>query len=249
MIDELSYSDLNWYRGIETSPFMRSQAKQLFHHYAPEFKNEFYDYVPKDIEPGQVLLMGNVINELPITETYKLIDKLDPKVMIILDIGTKEVFKTLLELRDRMTSMGYSIEYPCRMEKSCPMKDSENWCHQKIFVTQDQKWERLGQKLKNDRRTLPFNSFVFVKNTKIESSQKIRLIRLFPQSKFGVSFEGCDDKGEIHQYEILKKTLSTHQWKKIKKMNWGELIYYESFEEKGNKRRLKLLSDFGHEDD
>ena len=249
LIDELGVNEGNWYQGIESSPFMRSQAKELLKVYAPDIKADFFQSLPHKIEQNQLLVMGNVVNELTAEEVESIVKQVNPRVIIFLDIGTQDVFAKMLRLRDYLLKEDYTIDYPCRTMSSCPMAETTNWCHQKIFVTQDPLLERLGQKIKNDRRTLPFNAFVFVKGEERKSSAKeIRLIRMFTETKFSFSFEGCNNKGELEQYEILKKTLTKDQRKGFKKVNWGELILCGKSEQKGHKIRIEDVS-FGCDDD
>jgi len=248
LIDEFGYEDHNFYRGIESSPFMRSQAKGLLKAYAPDLKISVSPSFPHDLDKGQFLCLGNVVNELELEEVKKIIQKTSPQVIMFLDIGTKEVFEKMLLIRKYLLNENYSIEYPCRTQQVCPMEGSDNWCHQKIFVTQDPTLERIGQKIKNDRRTLPFNAFVFSKKEAVESQQnQVRLIRSFSETKFGFSFEGCNSQGELHHYGVLKKNLSKDQIRAFKKIYWGELVTLKKSERKGEKLRAEI--DFGQDND
>jgi hypothetical protein len=228
------------YIGIENSEAMCKQGQKLFDHYAPKVSSKFVQKVPQDLQKDQLLLLGNVVNEMGPDYIMELIRRVDPSVLIFLDIGTKDSFAKLLTLRGRLLGLSYEVNYPCLTNGPCPMADTDNWCHQKLFVTQEPEFERIGQLLKNDRRSLPLTSFIFSKEKTHSEQNQVRLIQKYPDTKFGFSFQGCNEKGELDRYELFKKHMEKSEQKVFKKIDWGEKVSYESKEAKGNGFRLIL---------
>ena len=77
----------------------------------------------------------------------------------------------MLKLKVKLESVeNYSIKYPCLVaSKECPLKESD-WCHQVLRVKNDPDFERISQKVKIDRRTLPYIFHLYKRNNLEEVS-------------------------------------------------------------------------------
>ena len=226
---------------VEESAEMLEQAKKLFPALSSDSLVSFQQRLSGNEEKGQALLLGNVVNELTEEYFFELVKKLRPEMLFLIDIGTKEFFLKMNSIRSQLLNLGFEVNYPCLCAKICPMTGTEDWCHQKINVTQPQEWERIGQKIQNDRRTLPFSAFVFsnIKNEQ-QSIGKYRVIRKFPENKFSFSFIGCDEHGELSHIELLKRFLNKEQKKYLKALDWGESLKVKIIKESGHKKRGEL---------
>ncbi|MFQ5560502.1 MAG: small ribosomal subunit Rsm22 family protein, partial [Nitrospinota bacterium] len=220
--------------GIDRSERMLRQAKILLEYYFPEKRNvSLQNVLPRqNISGKKILFFGHSMNELGFEKTFKLIKEVEPDHLVILEPGTKRVFKDVLKLRSEMIQAGYQTLYPCPAGALlCPMESDkdDNWCHQVIRTTHDPGVERLSQLFSKDRRTMPLISHVYSKNRTPLSPGFSRVVRRFPETKFSYIWEVCvvDCNTKNIKVKVLKKGLSKEQQKKLKKWDTGNQIKFE----------------------
>lgn len=208
---------------VDQSDLMLKQAKKFIDHHFPKTEVKYLNILPKNLQNETTLLFGNSLNEISYDKGLSLIETLKPKNIIFIEPGTKLVFKQLIEIRNVLIRKNYHIQYPCLNNKFCPMTE-DDWCHQVIRTTHDESIERISQKAKIDRRTMPLTFHVYSKKEN-QSEVEARIIQFLRESKFSFDYRVCvGDK--IHEIQIMKKSLSKKEQKNIKKINVGESLNY-----------------------
>ena len=90
-----------------------------------------YDILQDEIvEKADIVLTSYMINELPEQEREKVVLKLwqaTDKLMVVIEPGTPEGFKNILNIRNLIKEQGGYIVAPCCCNDGCPIKEND-WC-------------------------------------------------------------------------------------------------------------------------
>jgi hypothetical protein len=229
--------------GIETSQLMRRQGDVLLKAFHPERNIPFYPTGLKVPKAGKKRLgvFGHSANEMDTKYILDLIVKLELSEVIFIEPGTKEFFAKALDIRSALVEKGFGIEYPCASSAACPMQGIDNWCHQFIYLRQEDDVQRLTQLVRKDRRLLP-QTLMHFKSTKVEPKDLKRVVRVYKPSKFSLDFEICSVKssgeelGEnyLHDLQQLTRGMKKKQTKELNKIYSGDQIRYKIVKELEN---------------
>jgi|GEM_PF-469752 len=221
----------------------------------------------KDIPWGPIkeaskkaLLFGHSFNEMTGSQAYELIAKVDPSFIIFIEPGTKEVFKKLLPLRNKLLSDNFKCHFPCahsvqvQNEKSCHLQGGDDWCHQIMVSSHHPDIERLSQRLRLDRRSQPLIAHFYEKRERqheaadsLKDNIKVaRLVRTFPPNKVGVEMTVCDSNQQLINLEFLAREFKGEEGRRKEKiilsLRAGDLIQYKVLKQLPNKVPGKLNS-------
>jgi uncharacterized protein (DUF1499 family) len=205
---------------IESSPAMLKQAKKTISKLFPQFHGLVEGSQFKGIRKN-ILFFGNSFNEIGPTEAKKLIIKYDPELIIFVEPGTKDVFNQIIHFRDDVLGLSYNQVYPCPSSKNCPMKNTDDWCHQIIHTTHHPSIEQLSQIIHKDRRTMPLIAHVYSKES--VDLPSTRTVRIFPETKFSFEFQVCRDN-QLLKFETMKKHYSKDQKNEIEELSVGDTL-------------------------
>ncbi len=216
---------------VDSSTVMLKQAKKLIDGIYPEFENAHYHQsIPDNFEGPTVLFFGHSMNEIGVSDSLRLIRKLDPDYLFILEPGTKEVFADVLKVRRKLRSQEYNALYPCASMGDCPMeRRPDDWCHGVINMVHSPELERLSQLVSLDRRAMPFIGHLYSKKH-YQPSKKARLIQIIDETKFSFEVSVCHEVKDVLTYsriELLKKGMNKKGAKEFKKANRGIGIEYQ----------------------
>lgn len=222
---------------VDLSSLMLDQAEKFGKAFFPNAQISYSQENPS-IEKQKVLLFGHSMNEMSLMEIESLIEKTDPEHIIMIEPGTYSVFQLLKELRGKLIGK-YNLHYPCIDHSPCPMIDKD-WCHQVIRTTHDPSIERLSQKAKIDRRTMPLCFHVYSKSKPVRLTTA-RTVQFLRETKFSFDYKVCmGDK--LVEIQILKKKLSKSQKKNIEKHQIGESLSF-SIDKEINSHQLRVSLD------
>ncbi len=217
---------------IETSPAMKKQARKLWDglHASGEMKQE-------GNPEKSVLLFGHSANEMKSEDVIHYIEKYSPDHILFIEPGTKEFFGKMLEIRTQLLKTGWHVLYPCPDETECPMKGSEDWCHQFIHVTHDPEVERLSQIMRMDRKLLPLTVQAYSRKEYPKSHE--RLVRVLPETKFSFEWEVCHDN-HLEEYQVMKRGMDKTTEKRTGNTLAGVGLSTELEKDISGKKRVKL---------
>ncbi len=226
---------------VDLSNTMLEQAKKS-HEYFFKDKNFIYlnDYKKID-STNLTLFFGNSANEMEEDLIKEVITKLNPNFIIFMEPGTKDSFSKVIAMRHYLLARKFNSIYPCNSNKKCPLQfDEQDWCHQYFKVSYDPSIERITQKAKKDRRSLPVVSHLYAKD--IEPVAKAIIIRAYGESKFGKEFEVCTEDNTINRVQVLFRAMDKSQMKDLSNLLAGEEIKYEIIKKiEKNFFRVKLI--------
>jgi ribosomal protein RSM22 (predicted rRNA methylase) len=226
----------NFYQ-IEKSPYMRAQAKKLWEaHYSYRlFQGERWEW-KNDRE--RFVLFGHSANEMDQETILFYIDAIKPHHLLFIEPGTKDFFKKMLPIREKLFERGFHNLYPCPQEKTCPLQDSKDWCHQFIEIKHNSEVERLSQLVRKDRKLMPLTVQAFSHSFVAELPSE-RIIRVLPETKFSHEWEVCHDN-VLEHYQIMKRDLSKSESKLIGSLLAGEAVMTSVVKEMENSKRVKF---------
>ena len=181
-----------------------------------------YDVLQDEIaEKADIVLTSYMINELPEQERKNTVLKLwqaTNKLMVVIEPGTPEGFKNILNIRNLIKEQGGYIVAPCCCNGECPIKEND-WCafYARVARSSIHRQAKGGNLGYEDEKF----SYIAFSKTPVEITGR-RILR-HPQINSGfVKVKLCTADG------IQEKTYSKKDgeiYKKIKKLDAGEKIY------------------------
>lgn len=181
-----------------------------------------YDILQDEIvEKADIVLTSYMINELPEQEREKVVLKLwqaTDKLMVVIEPGTPEGFKNILNIRNLIKEQGGYIVAPCCCNDGCPIKEND-WCAFYARVARSS----IHRQAKGGNLGYEDEKFSYIAFSKMPVEITGERILRHPQINSGfVKVKLCTADG------IQEKTYSKKDgeiYKKIKKLDAGEKIY------------------------
>lgn len=223
---------------IETSSLMREQAHKLWQGFTQKELKQGNRW-QWDVPRSKFLLFGHSANEMSIEVILDYIDKINPDHILFIEPGTKAFFPKMLAVRDYLLSKRYAILFPCPLPEACPMKGTEDWCHQFIQVKQNAEIERLSQMAKKDRSLLPLTVQAYSRSYHGANPPE-RIVRVLPETKFSHEWQVCRNN-VIEQYQIMKRDMSKAESKELGEVLAGTGIETELVKTLEQSKRVKIL--------
>ena len=181
-----------------------------------------YDILQDEIvEKADIVLTSYMINELSEQEREKAVLKLwqaTDKLMVVIEPGTPEGFKNILNIRNLIKEQGGYIVAPCCCNGECPIKEND-WCAFYARVARSS----IHRQAKGGNLGYEDEKFSYIAFSKMPVEITGERILRHPQINSGfVKVKLCTADG------IQEKTYSKKDgeiYKKIKKLDAGEKIY------------------------
>lgn len=232
---------------VEQGEAMREQAQKFLQGLYPNCSLSVTSSVPQSFlnDEKSILFFGHVLNEMKWPEIKKLVDSFKGQAILWVEPGTSQAFELVVRLRRYLLETQFDVLYPCECSAlECPATQREGeWCHQ-VFRTTWPEWiERLAQKLKIDRRTMPLTAHAyqrkaFNKGPALKTESEIqegvqrlaRIVRLRKETKHSFEWDICLKVGAELQWQkvsVMKKTLSKKEQKEMSQMHTGEEMSFE----------------------
>lgn len=87
-----------------------------------------------DKDPVDLLLIMNLINELPDIANHRIVNAADKLaaagVVLVIEPAAKPASRRALELRDAFCAAGWHVRLPCTHNNACPaLEADDDWCH------------------------------------------------------------------------------------------------------------------------
>ena len=172
-------------------------------------------------EKADIVLTSYMINELSEQEREKAVLKLwqaTDKLMVVIEPGTPEGFKNILNIRNLIKNQGGYIVAPCCYNGECPIKEND-WCAFYARVARSS----IHRQAKGGNLGYEDEKFSYIAFSKMPVEITGERILRHPQINSGfVKVKLCTAEG------IQEKTYSKKDgeiYKKTKKLDAGEKIY------------------------
>ena len=207
---------------LEREDEMRKIGSQLMKNNLPNVEWKQFDLNKDEIrENADLVITSYVINELTESDRQNAIIKMwntTNGILVIIEPGTPEGFKHILEARKVLLEQGANIVAPCTHNNKCPISTENDWCSFYVRVARSgiQRQAKKGELGYEDEK---FSYIAFSK--KQVYTNGARILR-HPQINSGyVKVKLCTQNG-IEEKTFSKKDKEVY--KKIRKLNAGEVI-------------------------
>ncbi|MBP9673740.1 MAG: hypothetical protein KBD63_01475 [Bacteriovoracaceae bacterium] len=225
--------------GVDRSPLMRQQAQRVYQHYfSTNDEVILSDHIPVDDYTSATFFFGHSANEMGPEKVLEMLQKHNPETIMFIEPGTPYEFQKMLSIRSALLSAGYQVIYPCLNSNHCPLKEQEDWCHQVVYHTHPPDVERICQKLKKDRRTLPLLLHVYSKQK--ETNIFDGILQRSEEVKPAFFLQVCDKENQIKHLEVLKRGMTSVDKKRYEKLCAGKRLHFKPLKEVGSKLRVEL---------
>jgi hypothetical protein len=222
---------------IETSQLMKNQSRKIWDAFftGDLFQSNAWNWQTQN---SKFLLFGHSANEMGAKIAIQYIEKISPDHILFIEPGTKEFFSEMLIIRDYLLSQNYNILYPCPQQTSCPMTNTQDWCHQFIHIKQDLEIERISQMARKDRKLLPLTVQAYSRNFSYSNPEE-RLVRVLPETKFSHEWLVCHNN-EVEHYQLMKRDLDKKELKSLSNILSGEALLTNIIKIVDRSKRVKL---------
>lgn len=206
---------------LEREEQMQKVGKQLMKDYISNVEWKNFDLTQNDIkEKSDLVIASYVINELTEADRKKAISKLwnsTTGLLVIIEPGTPEGFKHILQIRETLLEQGANIVAPCTHQDQCRI-NKDDWCSFYVRVARSgiQRQAKKGELGYEDEK------FSYIALSKMPIKQNDAIILRHPQIATGhVKVKVCTQNG-IEERVYSKKDKEIY--KKVRKLNAGDVI-------------------------
>ncbi len=171
------------------------------------------------IQRSDVVLASYVLNELRETDRLKAAEKLfdaAERLLLIVEPGTPEGWKQLMQIRKALIEKGGHIAAPCPHMNECPITDGD-WCHFTCRIARS----KLHKALKTGDAPYEDEKFCYIAVSKETVLAAKGRVARHPQIEPGkITLKVCGEKG-IEQLTVRKKD-AMFKW--ARKASCGDAI-------------------------
>lgn len=193
-------------------------GKQLF----PQIQQEWICKDLKTVESfpkADLAILSYSLGEIkPFDSLLDRLWKGDINTIAIIEPGTPEGYRNILQARDFFLRSGAHILAPCPHAKACPIKEGD-WCH---FATRLER-TKLHRLLKEG--TLGFEdekfSYVIVSRASVQKTEQARILRHPFKGSGHVKLTLCTEEGEFVEKTVSRKDKDLYR--SSRDAEWGDL--------------------------
>ena len=203
---------------LDRNPALRDLARQLADAGLPATEILSGDVAGQ--KPNADLVMASyVLVELPVEKIAAAaadLWKSAGTVLALIEPGTPDGFARIRAARSALIEAGAHVAAPCTHDAACPMSGND-WCHfsQRLPRTRDHMLLKDANVPFEDERY----SYVVVTREKVSSGARILAPPL--ESKPGLTFKLCDEKGLQAQFVASRDKA---EYRRVRKKDWGDLF-------------------------
>jgi ribosomal protein RSM22 (predicted rRNA methylase) len=183
--------------------------------------------VPAGLPRAEVLLLGNVLNELP-GDAMAHVERIaagllaDGGTIVIIEPALRETARALEETRDRLIDRGWFVVAPCLWRGKCPALARErDWCHED----------------RSEDETLKFAYLVLRRHGEWSADpRQWRVVSAKMEEKGREKLWACGVRGRYLLTRLDRHASDANAaWKDIAR---GDVVEIDGLEEKGDGLRL-----------
>ena len=207
---------------LERENAMRDIGAKLMKQHIANAEWKEFDLVTDEIEgKTDLVITSYVINELNELDRKKAILKMweaTNDLLVIIEPGTPEGFKHILEAREDLLKDGANIIAPCICNGKCPINPNEDWCSFYVRVSRS----GIHRQAKKGELGYEDEKFSYIAFSKLPVNTKGARILRHPQINSGyVKVKLCTNNG-IEEKTFSKKDKEIY--KQVRKLDAGDII-------------------------
>lgn len=177
-----------------------------------------HDVCYKPSSSFDLAIVSYVLNELSDQKDFFHHILFHHDSILVIEPGTPDGTKRILELRDMAIEAGMHIVMPCPHEMECPLKEPK-WCH---FFKRVER-SKILKTIKGGTLGYEDEKFMYLFLSKKHSSSSRGVVlekpKILPHM---VELNVCAKTGQIEKVPIMKK--DKEAFKSAKKLDWGDFI-------------------------
>lgn len=158
--------------------------------------------IPAEVQPGTLLLVSHVLNELDAVAREKLLRLARQADEVIwVEAGTHADSRALIAIREELRS-AFAVIAPCPHQSVCGMlapEAAQHWCHHfarvPSWVFQDGGWAQFSRDLGIDLNTLPYSYLALTKELGRSVNGNTRIIGRPREAKGRMEVLACREEG------------------------------------------------------
>lgn len=209
------------FTGVEQNSFMRQIAQTVLAPYRTHITLHATSFEKSVFPPSDLVILSYALNENKkhLTQLMKKTWQATKKVLILLEPGTPEDFKTLEKVRTFLIQNQGFIMAPCGHNNPCPLRQKKDWCHfpQPVQRSTLHQALKLGQL---NHETEKYSYLIAVKSAPV--AMPPRLIRPPLKRQGHLVCDLCTGQG-IQRRVLTKKDPA---YALATKKKWGDLFPY-----------------------
>lgn len=214
--------DVNKITCLERESAMRYIGSKLMEKTLKNIEWKEFDLIEDELkEKADLVVTSYVINELNQQDRENAITKMwnsTNHILLIIEPGTPQGFKNILEARDILLGQNASIIAPCSHNAKCPINPEEDWCSFYVRVARS----GLQRQAKKGELGYEDEKFSYIAFSKVSSVNGQSRILRHPQINSGyVNVKLCTPNG-IEERIYSKK--DGEIYKKVRKLDAGDTI-------------------------
>ncbi|MGL4636961.1 MAG: small ribosomal subunit Rsm22 family protein [Beijerinckiaceae bacterium] len=172
---------------------------------------------------ADLVLASYVMVEMDVAAATALATKLwssTGQALVLVEPGTPEGFKRLLEIRQTLIGQGANVAAPCTHENICPMPTAgDNWCR---FMARVQR-SRDHRMLKEAALAYEDEPYAYLALLRppVAGRKSHRIVGRNAMTKIGVSLPACGKDG-LETLYASKREAEKHKY--FKKLDWSDAV-------------------------
>lgn len=170
-------------------------------------------------DPHDVVLSSYVLNEISSGDISHEIIRLwniTGGALIVIEPGTPLGYGVILQARETLLKLGANIAAPCPHAFTCPLANTQRWCHFSVRVARSS----LHRKLKGDAALgYEDEKFSYIVATRQSPARPAARILGTPHGQKIVELELCRRDGSFSTAMLSKRNAA---YKEARKSSWGD---------------------------
>ena len=215
-----AWPDLGQATLIEPNPSLREISVDLLRDKPCTFAHHALSQAPLDT-PHDLVILSYVLNELPVAEMLKDLDRIwaaTEKTLVIIEPGTPLGYELIIRIRDHLIAAGAAIAAPCPHLYACPLHDTGRWCHFSTRIDRSPAHRRMKN---TDGLSYEDEKFSYLVATRLPPQLPAARILGHPHGNKLVTLELCKADGTSANRTFSKRD---HFYKQAGKAKWGDSV-------------------------
>ncbi|HEX6118247.1 MAG TPA: small ribosomal subunit Rsm22 family protein [Dongiaceae bacterium] len=208
---------------IEASPHIRAVGERLLRPLALDraaWLSAMLDGSLRHLPQHDLVLVAYVLDELPPAARQPLIAdlwQLAGDALVIVEPGTPNGWRRILEARDLLISAGAHLLAPCPHGRACPLA-APDWCHFSARVARS----RLHREAKGGTVPWEDEKFIYLAASRSPGRQSgARIIAPPRVSKSAIGLKLCQPDGHQVECSFARRDDS---FKVARRLDWGDTL-------------------------
>jgi ribosomal protein RSM22 (predicted rRNA methylase) len=207
---------------LEASPSIRAIGQRLLQPLALDhvaWQSTRLDAGLADLAARDLVLIAYVLDELPPAARGPLVAqlwRLTADTLIIVEPGTPEGYKRILQARDLLISSGAHLLAPCPHSRSCPLT-APDWCHFSARVARS----RLHRETKGGTVPWEDEKFIYLAASRHPALEPLPRIIAPPHvQKSAVTLTLCQPDGSANRRSFARR--GRDLFSVVRRLDWGD---------------------------